>query len=82
MTAQLHELDRRSCDGIEVALLWRKCDNSVVVEVADAKTGCSFQLEVRDGERALEVFHHPYAYAALHCIDTDAPTLDELPRAA
>ncbi|MGB0091193.1 MAG: hypothetical protein WBP81_01440 [Solirubrobacteraceae bacterium] len=23
-----------------------------------------FELPVRDGERAVEVFHHPYAYAA------------------
>ncbi|MGO9886680.1 MAG: hypothetical protein ACLP4R_25825 [Solirubrobacteraceae bacterium] len=33
--------------------------------VTDAKTGEAFDLPVREGERALEVFHHPYAYAAL-----------------
>jgi hypothetical protein len=82
MTAQLHELDRRSADGIEVALLWRRHDDGVVVTVADAKSGCAFELEVSDGERALDVFHHPYAYAALRGIDTDAAPLEELPWAA
>jgi hypothetical protein len=82
MTAQLHELDHRSFDGIHVALLWREHDDGVVVTVADAKRGCTFELEVRDGERALDVFHHPYAYAALRGIDTDATPREELPWAA
>jgi len=30
----------------------------------DGRTGDAFSVEVRDGERALDVFHHPYAYAA------------------
>jgi hypothetical protein len=80
----LHELDRRTHDGIDVALLWRKRDNGILVSVADAKTGSAFQLEVRDGEQALDVFHHPYAYAALRGIDTTPPAAeeDELPWAA
>ena len=75
-------LDHRSADGIRVALLWRKHDDGVLVTVDDAKTGCAFELEVRDGERALDVFHHPFAYAALRGIDTDAATGEELPCAA
>ena len=35
-----------------------------VLAVPDTKTGEAFELAVREGERALEVFHHPYAYAA------------------
>jgi hypothetical protein len=31
--------------------------------VSDAKTGESFTVEVGENQRALEVFHHPYAYA-------------------
>jgi hypothetical protein len=58
------ELDRRTGDGIDVRLLW--CQNGhVTVAVTDTKTGEAFELPVREGERALEVFHHPYAYAAL-----------------
>jgi hypothetical protein len=34
------------------------------VAVTDTKTGEAFELPVREGERALEVFYHPYAYAA------------------
>jgi hypothetical protein len=36
----------------------------VTVAVTDTKTGEAFELPVREGERALEVFHHPYANAA------------------
>lgn len=58
------ELDSRCSDGIEVRLLWRERDGQVLVEVNDTKTGEVFELPVRDGDRALDVFRHPYAYAA------------------
>ena len=61
----LHELDSRIADGILVRLLWSKPDNRVAVAVDDAKTGEAFTVEVKQGERALDVFHHPFAYAAL-----------------
>jgi hypothetical protein len=70
MSDLLHELDHRSHDRIDVWLLWRERDNQVLVAVADAKTGERFEIEVREGERALDVFHHPYAYAAWRGIDT------------
>jgi len=47
-----------------VRLLWRPHDDTALVAVSDARTGESFSVEVRDGERALDVFHHPYAYAS------------------
>ena len=58
------ELDRRMSDGIEVRLLWCQNDGRVSVAVTDTKTGEAFELPVGKDERALEVFHHPYAYAA------------------
>jgi hypothetical protein len=58
------ELDRRTGDGIEVRLLWSQNDGHVTVTVTDTKTGEAFELPVGEGERALEVFRHPYAYAA------------------
>ena len=64
MTDSLRELDRRSIDHIDVRLLWRQRDDQVLVAVEDQKTGTSFKLEVREDERPLDVFHHPYAYAA------------------
>jgi hypothetical protein len=37
----------------------------VSVTVDDAKTGAAFDVLVPEDARALDVFHHPYAYAAL-----------------
>ena len=62
-TAELRELDHRVSDGIEVRLLWRPHDDRVLVAVADAKTGQAFTIEVGADQRALDVFHHPFAYA-------------------
>jgi hypothetical protein len=62
-TPGTHELDSRTNDGINVSLLWHAEDGRVSITVEDTKTGEAFELTVRDGERALDVFHHPYAYA-------------------
>jgi hypothetical protein len=62
-TAALRELDHRVSDGIDVRLLWRPHDDRVIVAVSDAKTGDAFKIEVGPGQRALDVFHHPFAYA-------------------
>ena len=62
-TAALRELDHRVSDGIDVRLLWRPHDDRVLVAVSDAKTGDAFTLVVGPDERALDVFHHPFAYA-------------------
>jgi hypothetical protein len=59
----LRELDHRFSDGIDVTLFWRPEDDRAIVAVSDAKTGESFTLEVAEHQRALDVFHHPYAYA-------------------
>ncbi len=61
----IRELDRRSSDGIDVRLLWSQHDGRVLVAVDDAKTGEAFSVEVPEGGRAMDVFHHPYAYASL-----------------
>jgi hypothetical protein len=63
-TPLIRELDCRVSDGIEVRLLWRPHDEVVLVAVSDARTEEAFAIEVRDGENPLDVFHHPYAYAA------------------
>jgi hypothetical protein len=67
------ELHSRMNDGIQVRMLWREPDNGVFVAVQDTRNGHSFLLAVREGEKALDVFHHPYAYAAWHGIDTQTP---------
>ena len=53
-------------------LLWHRRDDRVIVAVEDEKTGTSFELEVLEGERVLDVFHHPYAYAAHRGLDLAA----------
>ena len=72
MTSTLRELDHRTSDGIDVWLHWREQDNRVLVAVTDEKTGDRFVIEVPEGERVLDVFAHPYAYAAYLGVDTRA----------
>lgn len=68
MTAEtltsMRELHTRAADGILVRLLWCEHDNRVFVAVSDSKTGEAFSIEVPKGQRALQVFDHPYAYAS------------------
>jgi hypothetical protein len=68
----IRELDSHTNDGIHVRLLWRKHDGRLWVDVVDPKAGEAFTVDVHDGERPLEVFHHPYAYAAHHGSPPDA----------
>jgi len=64
----------RETDGLEVELLWDERNNLVRVAVLDAKTGDSFELVLSDCDNALDVFHHPYAYAAHRGVDYGVPT--------
>jgi hypothetical protein len=50
-------------DGVEVKLLWNQMTDDVTVTVSDQRSGTYFQLDAPPGE-ALDVFNHPYAYAA------------------
>ena len=59
----LTELHHRSADGIDVSLLWSRRSNTLTVAVADSRSGKSFELPV-PAEKALDVFEHPFAYAA------------------
>jgi hypothetical protein len=66
------ELDSRTNDGIHVRLLWHPDDGRVSVAVHDTKTGEAFELPVPDESRALDVFHHPYAHAAVPALATES----------
>lgn len=63
-TDLIRELDHRKVDGIDVWLLWNQSADRAVVAVFDARSGEAFEVPVDDGDRALDVFHHPFAYAA------------------
>jgi hypothetical protein len=62
------ELAARTSDGIDVALLWYTGTNRLEVRVEDSCTGELFALDV-DHHDALDVFEHPYAYAAFRGVD-------------
>ena len=57
------ELDHRASDGIQVWLLWSPVTGEVWVSVLHVDTGESFRIDV-DPSRALDAFHHPFAYLA------------------
>lgn len=57
------ELAHRAGDGINVSLYWNERTNRITVRVYDARADEAFELDV-EGDRALDAFHHPFAYAA------------------
>jgi hypothetical protein len=57
------ELAERERDGLFVTLLWDDGNGSLSVSVKDARTGEAFDLDASE-TNALDVFRHPYAYAA------------------
>ena len=64
-TSTPRELAHRITDGIEVTLQGHPDADRTTVHVLHAKNDEAFEIEVRAGERALDVFHHPYAYRAV-----------------
>jgi hypothetical protein len=65
------ELAHRISNGIEVTLYWGPARSEVVVEVIDHGTGHVFELTV-PSDRALDAFHHPYAYASLQGVEYES----------
>jgi hypothetical protein len=59
---QEKELACRESDGITVSLRWSPEAGDVFVLVEDSELGERFVVRA-EPEQALQVFHHPYAYA-------------------
>ena len=72
--SSVHELDSRWTNGIQIRLLWCQSDGQLSVAVADMRSGECFRIDVRDGERPLDVFHHPFAYASHRRTDGNWPS--------
>jgi hypothetical protein len=70
------ELASRESNGITVKLFWSRSTNLVTVAVADAATDDYFELVLDEDERAMDVFHHPYAHAAARGLQFRAPGLE------
>jgi hypothetical protein len=62
-STDIRELDHRTADGVEVALLWDATRDYLSVVVSDTRANEAFELVLDDRDDALDVFHHPYAYA-------------------
>jgi hypothetical protein len=63
MNRNLAELDHRESNGISVTLLWNRATDRLLVRVEDDRAEEDFELECAPHE-ALDVFHHPLAFAA------------------
>ena len=62
MTTTMTELNQRHSNGITVTLLWNPANGEIAVHVHDEPAQQEFQLACAPNE-AMNVFHHPYAYA-------------------
>jgi hypothetical protein len=68
---QRRELAHRASDGIEVTLFWNADEDSLAVVLFDSKNDQLLEIAVRP-DQAMNAFHHPYVYSALHQIHTSA----------
>ena len=73
LTFTRRELAHRAGNGIEVSLFWDKVGDTLSLEVYDAKYDQLFEAEV-PRDRALDAFHHPFAYLAA----SEPDEIDEL----
>jgi hypothetical protein len=56
------ELMTRTSSGFRIALLWHPQKDAVSIAVEDFDSGHALQFPI-EGSRALDAFHHPFAYA-------------------
>jgi hypothetical protein len=62
------ELASRTSNDLEVTLWWDPRINAASVSVWDWKRDTHFEVAVH-GDRALDVFNHPFAYASRRGLD-------------
>jgi hypothetical protein len=62
-------LARRRNAGLLVTLLWARETNSLAVQVDDTGLDHQFEVAVEPGASPLDVFEHPFAYAAWCGVD-------------
>jgi hypothetical protein len=59
---ELVDIASRHAGGIEVALIWNRRDETLVVFAYDSMTKEEVAIPV-SGDEAAEVYRHPFAYA-------------------
>jgi hypothetical protein len=62
-TTHIEELAHRESAGIQVSLFWSREDNTLSIVVRDNRTGDEFSVAAEPNE-AMDVYRHPFAYAA------------------
>lgn len=67
----LQNLAERSNNGIAVSLDWDSDLNTVFITTDDLHTGVSSAFMV-PSEKALDAFHHPFAYEPHHLVPEGA----------
>jgi hypothetical protein len=72
-TQTFTELAQREGDGLVVSLMWNRADNALRVSIANAETGEEFELDAHP-DNALDIYYHPFAYAAYRGLDYGAWT--------
>jgi len=55
------ELAHRVSGDVEITLYWNALDDSTTIDIDEAATEETISFPV-PGERALDAFHHPFAY--------------------
>ena len=60
----IQELDTRTVDGLHVRLLWSVVEQRAWVSVVDVKRDQTVSVPISESQSPLDVFHHPFAYAA------------------
>jgi hypothetical protein len=81
VTHDLRELAHRVTDGVEIVLFWDEGTNELTVCVSDDRSGAYFELAAEPHE-ALDVFYHPYSYAAFMGVPYDDALLASWAQAA
>jgi hypothetical protein len=63
------ELAHRQAAGLDVKLYWAPGSDTLSVVVSDARLRSDFELVLGQQDDALEVFNHPYGFAAGRGLD-------------
>lgn len=75
-TIEFEELHDRTNDGMRVSLLMRAVEPPEFrVDVDDFKRGENFSVPVMEGQRPMEVFTHPFAYAASRAVEATSQSV-------
>ena len=65
-------LASRHSGTTEIALLWSKRKHRAAIAVDDEATGEHFELEILPEDDALDLYNHPYPYAAFRHVAVNA----------